>query len=171
MSDRREPSGRARTVFHDFEAHSGLFRRKDRGQREIGEKWTALPTGAVDQSQVRQAPRVLLLHHPPLSPREDPSITRRKALRDSALLRPLLSRYDFVLHGHTHKNTALVAANTRIFGTASGSAGNASFRQFDVVQMDNGWQISMQLHQLSNGEVTQVDAQTWTRKVDPTAVV
>ncbi len=114
---------------------------------------------------------MLLLHHPPLSPREDPSITRRKALRDSALLRPLLSRYDFVLHGHTHKNTALVAANTRIFGTASGSAGNASFRQFDVVQMDNGWQISMQLHQLSNGEVTQVDAQTWTRKVDPTAVV
>ena len=27
------------------------------GQRGIGEKWTALPTGAVDQSQVRRAPR------------------------------------------------------------------------------------------------------------------
>ena len=49
LSDRREPSGRARTVFHDFEAHSGTMSRK------IGEKWTALPIGAVDQSQVRQA--------------------------------------------------------------------------------------------------------------------
>ncbi len=28
-------------------------------QREIGGKWTALPTGAVDQSQVRQAPRLI----------------------------------------------------------------------------------------------------------------
>ncbi len=53
LSDRSEPSGRARTVFHDFEAHSGAM------QREIGEKWTALPTGAVDQSQVRQAARSL----------------------------------------------------------------------------------------------------------------
>ena len=50
LSDRSEPGGRARTVFHDFEAHSGPM------QREIGEKWTAFPTGAVDQSQVRQAP-------------------------------------------------------------------------------------------------------------------
>lgn len=113
---------------------------------------------------------MLLLHHPPLSPREDPSISRRKALRDSAKLRPLLRRYDFVLHGHTHKNTFLYAANTRIYGTASASAGNASFRQFDVDLVDNAWQISMQLHQLNNNEVTQVDAQTWTRKVDATAV-
>ena len=60
-------------------------------------------------------------------------------------LRPLLSRYDFVLHGHTHKNTFLDAANTRIFGTASGSAGNASFRQFDVDQTDHGWQISIRV--------------------------
>ena len=52
LSDRSEPGGRARTVWHDFEAHSGTM------QREIGPKWTALPTGAVDQSQVRQAPRV-----------------------------------------------------------------------------------------------------------------
>ena len=51
LSDRREPSGRARTVFPDFEAHSGPR------PREIGEQWTALPTGAVDRSQVRQAPR------------------------------------------------------------------------------------------------------------------
>ena len=54
LSDRSEPSGRARTVFHDFEAHSGAM------QREIGEKWIALPTGAVDQSQVRQAARPLI---------------------------------------------------------------------------------------------------------------
>jgi putative N6-adenine-specific DNA methylase len=52
LSDRSEPSGRARTVLHDFEAHSGPM------QREIGQKWTALPTGAVDQPQVRQAPSV-----------------------------------------------------------------------------------------------------------------
>jgi deoxyribodipyrimidine photo-lyase len=52
LSDRSEPSGRARTVLHDFEAHSGTM------QREIGEKWTALPTGAVDQPQVRQAPSI-----------------------------------------------------------------------------------------------------------------
>jgi len=51
LSDRSEPGGRARTVLHDFEAHSGPM------QREIGQKWTALPTGAVDQPQVRQAPR------------------------------------------------------------------------------------------------------------------
>ncbi len=57
LSDRREPSGRARTVFHDFEAHSGTM------QREIGEKWTARPTGAVDQSQVRQAPSGAWMHH------------------------------------------------------------------------------------------------------------
>jgi len=130
-----------------------------------------LGTGQIDRlvssASSSSEPRVLLLHHPPLSPREDPSITRRKALRDSAPLRPLLSRYDFVMHGHTHRNTVLDAAGTRIFGTASASAGNASFRQFDVDQTDNGYQISMQLHQLSNSEVTQVDAQTWTRKVDP----
>ena len=41
-------------VFHDFEAH-GAPRTKKTGQRAIGEKWTALPTGAVDQSRVRQA--------------------------------------------------------------------------------------------------------------------
>jgi len=52
LSDRSDPSGGARAVFHDFEAHGGTM------QREIGEKWTALPTGAVDQSQVRQAPRI-----------------------------------------------------------------------------------------------------------------
>ena len=50
LSDRSEPGGRARTVLHDFEAHSGTM------QREIGQIWTALPTGAVDQPQVRQAP-------------------------------------------------------------------------------------------------------------------
>ena len=111
-----------------------------------------------------QEPSVLLLHHPPLSPKEDPSISRRKALRDSAGLRPLLSRYDFVLHGHTHKNTFLNAANTHIYGTASASASNASFRQFDLNQVDNNWQISMQLHQLTDHEVAQVDAQTWGRK-------
>lgn len=111
-----------------------------------------------------QEARVLLLHHPPLSPQEDPSISRRKSLRDSAKLRPLLSRYDFVLHGHTHKNTFLDTANTRIYGTASASASNASFRQFDMEQVDNTWQIRMQLHQLANNEVAQVETQTWTRK-------
>jgi len=52
LSDRSEPGRRARTVLHDFEAHSGPM------QRESGQKWTALPTGAVDQPQVRQAPRL-----------------------------------------------------------------------------------------------------------------
>ena len=33
LSDRSEPSGRARTVFHDFEAHSGTMGRR------IGENW------------------------------------------------------------------------------------------------------------------------------------
>jgi len=51
LSDRSEPSGRARPVLHDSEAHSGPM------QRESGQEWTALPTGAVDQPQVRQAPR------------------------------------------------------------------------------------------------------------------
>ena len=51
MGVRSEPSGRARAVFHDFEAHSGSV------QRESREKCTALPTGAVGAAQVRQAPR------------------------------------------------------------------------------------------------------------------
>jgi uncharacterized protein len=51
LSDRSEPGGRARTDFHVFEAHSWPMQRKN------GETWTALPTGAVDQPQVRQAPR------------------------------------------------------------------------------------------------------------------
>gem|GEM_PF-6261850 len=50
MSDRSEPSGKARPVLHDFEAHSGPM------QRESRQEWTALPAGAVDQPQVRQAP-------------------------------------------------------------------------------------------------------------------
>ena len=37
LSDRCEPSVKARTVFPDFEAHSGSM------PREIGEKWTAFP--------------------------------------------------------------------------------------------------------------------------------
>jgi len=116
----------------------------------------SMPTG-------QQGPRVLLLHHPPLSPREDPSISRRKALRDSNALRPLLGQYDFVLHGHTHKNTVLNAANTRIYGTASASASNASFRQFDLEQVDNRWQITMQLNQLANSRISQISDQTWIR--------
>lgn len=126
-----------------------------------------LGAGQLDRltssARFSQGPHVLLLHHPPLSPREDPSITRRKALRDSATLRPLLSRYDFVLHGHTHKNTFLAAANTRIYGTASASASNASFRQFDLDQVDNTWQISMELHQLTDNGVAQAETQRWTR--------
>ena len=51
LGDRSEPGGGARTDFPDFEAHSGPM------QREIGEIWSALPAGAVDQPQVRQAPR------------------------------------------------------------------------------------------------------------------
>ena len=46
-----EPSGRARAVVPDFEAHGGST------QREISEKCTALPTGAVGAAQVGQAPR------------------------------------------------------------------------------------------------------------------
>ena len=38
LGDRREHDGRARTEFHDFEAHSGAM------QREIGELWAALPS-------------------------------------------------------------------------------------------------------------------------------
>ena len=51
MGAHSEPRGRARAVFHDFEAHGGSK------QREIREKCTALPTGAVGATQVRQAPR------------------------------------------------------------------------------------------------------------------
>ena len=52
MGARSEPRGRARAFFHDFEAHSGSM------QRESREKCTALPTGAVGASQVRQAPSI-----------------------------------------------------------------------------------------------------------------
>jgi len=38
LGDRSEHDGRARTEFHDFEAHSGAM------QREIGELWAALPS-------------------------------------------------------------------------------------------------------------------------------
>jgi len=60
LSDRSEPGRRARTVLHDFEAHCGTTQREI-GQNELAsfgasQKWTALPTGAVDQPQVRQAP-------------------------------------------------------------------------------------------------------------------
>ncbi len=112
-------------------------------------------------------PSVLLLHHPPLSPREDPSISRRKALRDSSMLRPVLGRYDFVLHGHTHRNTVLNAASTRIYGTASASASNASFRQFDVEPVDNGWQITMELHQLASNGMSRISTETWIRAGAP----
>jgi hypothetical protein len=37
LSDRSEPSGRARTDFRDLEADSGPI------QRKIGEIWTAIP--------------------------------------------------------------------------------------------------------------------------------
>jgi len=52
LSDRSEPGGRARTVLHDFEAHSGPMQREIE-QNELAsfgasQKWTALPTGAVD---------------------------------------------------------------------------------------------------------------------------
>jgi len=61
LSDRSGPVGRARTVLHDFEARSGTMQREI-GQNELAsfgasQKWTALPTGAADQPQVRQAPR------------------------------------------------------------------------------------------------------------------
>ena len=54
LGDRHEPSGRAMTVFPDFSLHSEPM------QREIGEKWTAIPTGAVDQPQVQQAPDYMM---------------------------------------------------------------------------------------------------------------
>jgi len=47
---RSQPSGKARTVLFDFEAHSPAM------QRKSGQKWTACPTGAVDWTKVRQAP-------------------------------------------------------------------------------------------------------------------
>ncbi len=50
LSDRRKPSVKARTVFPDFEAHSGSM------HREIGEKWTAFPPA---QSISLQSDRLL----------------------------------------------------------------------------------------------------------------
>ena len=49
LSDRREPSGKARPDLTGFEAHSGSM------QQKTGRIWTASPTGAADQPQVRQA--------------------------------------------------------------------------------------------------------------------
>ena len=49
LSDRSEPSGRARTDGPIFEAHSGPMQRKN------GPIGTVLPAGAVDQPQIRQA--------------------------------------------------------------------------------------------------------------------
>ena len=62
LGARSEPRGRARAVFHDFEAHSGSM------QRESREKCTALPTGAVGAAQVRQAPRIGLSPSRVISP-------------------------------------------------------------------------------------------------------
>ena len=50
LSDRREPDERARTDFHDFEAHSPDYVTRNRGNMD------RYPTGAVDRTQVRQAP-------------------------------------------------------------------------------------------------------------------
>ena len=110
-------------------------------------------------------PRVLLIHHPPLSPAEDPSITRRKALRDSQRLRPLLARYDIVLHGHTHHNTVLEAASTRIYATASASTRHASFRQFDFDRVDDHWEIAMGLYHLDGDSVHEIASSRWRRSI------
>jgi 3',5'-cyclic AMP phosphodiesterase CpdA len=93
----------------------------------------------------------LLIHHPPF-----PGMTRRrKALRDSAQLRDLVTQQppDLVLYGHIHYNREHMHGNTRVFCTASASSvDNASYRVFDLERKTSGWYCRMRQLSLENGK-------------------
>ena len=122
---------------------------------------SSLPTrifsarGEVGARQLERLPETfpadwvnfLLIHHPPL-----PGLTHaRKALRDADLFGAWLehSRPDVVLYGHVHDNRSLAFDTTRMYCTASASSReDASYRIFDIEQVNDGWQIGMRLKRL-----------------------
>lgn len=94
--------------------------------------------------------RCLLIHHPPF-----PSLTkRRKALRDAAGLRKLVSEKPphLVLYGHIHCNRETMLDGVRCYCTASASSTeNASYRIFDIENNETGWHCRMRLMSLDDG--------------------
>jgi len=95
--------------------------------------------------------RCVVLHHPP----EDHPTKRRKALRDRAAFREVLSRTgaELVLHGHQHhSHFGLIngpAGKIPVLGVPSASMGlshtkgdEARWNLLDVRRGDHGWRLS-----------------------------
>jgi 3',5'-cyclic AMP phosphodiesterase CpdA len=106
----------------------------------------------------------LMVHHPPV-----PGITRpRKALRDAGALEEIIRQCQpqLVLYGHIHCNREDRLGETRMFCTASASsAEGASYRIFDLGQVEAGWQCHARLmglnHQTPGSEFTPMSESSW----------
>lgn len=111
--------------------------------------------------------RVVLIHHPPLPG----SCKPRKALLDAEALSVLLREEGaaVVLHGHLHGNReqVLEGGSTRVFCTASASAGGrlgaAAARRFTVARDPaGGYRVEMELLGLdASNRVHTIEARAW----------
>lgn len=133
--------------------------------------WAAFGTLGVDQRtrlasmlhEERENLRFLVLHHPPL-----PGMaSMRKALTDAHALKAILdnTRPQITLHGHLHRNQALITPQGRIFCTAPASSvrerAPASYRVFEIAAQRDSWQIDMTLKSLVQGTITTIEEASW----------
>jgi 3',5'-cyclic AMP phosphodiesterase CpdA len=133
--------------------------------------WAASGTLGVDQRtrlarmlhDERENLRFLVLHHPPL-----PGMASvRKALTDAHALKAILeeTRPQITLHGHLHRNQALITPQGRIFCTAPASSARrrapASYRVFEISTQRDSWQIDMTLKSLVQGTITTIEETSW----------
>ncbi len=133
--------------------------------------WAASGTLGVDQRRrlastlhdERGNLRFLVLHHPPL-----PGMASiRKALTDARALKTILedTKPQITLHGHLHRNQALITPQGRIFCTAPASSARervpASYRVFEIAAERDHWRIDMTLKSLVLGRIVTVEEVSW----------
>jgi len=136
---------------------------------------TALPTppgsacGVVGETQLarlgerllepRAGPRLLALHHPPFPG----MINFRKRLKDADQLQSLLGRQlvDVVLHGHGHRNRTVISHGIRVHGVSSASYRDGSYRQFEIDQAGDAWELKMQLFSRFDRSFRVVEEDVW----------
>jgi len=129
-----------------------------------GEQIRKLDT-LLQQAEAENQMVVLLIHHPPF-----PGMTgRRKALTDAAALEDVLKHHppSLILYGHLHHNHETHWGDARIYCTAAASSvSDASYRVFDIEEMDKNWTIRMSLKSIdidASGEpgFVTIDEQRW----------
>ena len=114
---------------------------------------------AAGLAEHHDALKVLLLHHPPLPG----MISYRKRLRDAGALARLLAvrPVDLILHGHQHRDEDSERQGIKVYCTAPASSRSASFRVFDVTQVDAGWEIATAHRQRTGAGFSTAKASSW----------